>query len=416
VRALTGWRTRATRWAATAAGRLRPVLMPGPPPRPPRQGAFTSSAHDRRVAALLGVSLGVTFTVCFATGLLSDLIQEQPAWFTWPAAPRDLYRWTQGAHLVSGVASIPLLLGKLFAVYPRLWAWPPIRGLANALERAALVPLVGGALLLLATGLMNVFSWYPTPFVFTPTHYWTAWIVVGALVIHVTAKAGTAAAALRRRPAAPAAAPARPAAAPQPAVERRRFLGTIAAAAGITGLSFLASAVSPLRSLAVLAPRRSDRAVQGLPINRSAAAAGVTRAAVGPGFRLRVTGAVARPLVLDLAALRSRAVHDADLPIACVEGWSVGARWRGVPLRALLAEAGAAPSFTGVVVRSLQRVGPYSGARLNWPHALHRDSLLALDLNGEPLDLDHGYPVRLITPNQPGVLQTKWVTEIEVIA
>jgi len=203
---------------------------------------------------------------------------------------------------------------------------------------------------------------------------------------------------------------------PRETMERRRFLGTVAAAAGITGLSFLASAVSPLRSLAVLAPRRSDRAVQGLPVNRSAAAAGVTGTAVGAGFRLRVTGAVAAPLSLDLAALRARAVHEADLPISCVEGWSVGARWRGIPLRMLLAEAGAPDRFTGIVARSLQRVGPYSAARLNRPHALHPDSLLALDLNGEPLALDHGAPVRLITPNQPGVLQTKWVTEIEVIA
>jgi DMSO/TMAO reductase YedYZ molybdopterin-dependent catalytic subunit len=41
-------------------------------------------------------------------------------------------------------------------------------------------------------------------------------------------------------------------------------------------------------------------------------------------------------------------------------------------------------------------------------------SLLALDLAGQPLDLDHGYPCRVIAPNRPGVLQTKWVSSLEV--
>ena len=43
-------------------------------------------------------------------------------------------------------------------------------------------------------------------------------------------------------------------------------------------------------------------------------------------------------------------------------------------------------------------------------------TLLALALNGEPLALDHGYPARIIAPNRPGVLQTKWVTRLEVLA
>ena len=43
-------------------------------------------------------------------------------------------------------------------------------------------------------------------------------------------------------------------------------------------------------------------------------------------------------------------------------------------------------------------------------------TLLALQLNGEPLAIDHGYPGRLIAPNRPGVLQTKWVSRLEVMA
>lgn len=400
---------RAGRALLAAARRASGVLVARPPPaRPFREGTFTSRVHHERVAAVLGIALGVAFTVCFATGLLSDQIQQPQSWFAWPARPRDLYRWTQGAHVVTGVATIPLLLAKLWTVYPRLWSWPPVRSLAHAVERAALVPLVGGALLLLLTGLQNVFYWYPTPFFFTTTHYWTAWITVGALVIHVGAKTTVAAAALRNPP------PPRPDGSAA-AVDRRRFLATVAAATSIVALNYLGQVVSPLRVLAVLTPRRSDAGSQGVPVNKDARTAGVVEAASDPGFRLRVHGAVARPLTLDLDQLRTRAKHEADLPIACVEGWSVGARWRGVPVRALLAEAGAA-GFREVVVRSLQRKGPYTGSRLNRAHALDPDTLLALDLNGAPLDLDHGYPMRLIAPNNPGVMQTKWVASLEVLA
>jgi DMSO/TMAO reductase YedYZ molybdopterin-dependent catalytic subunit len=42
-------------------------------------------------------------------------------------------------------------------------------------------------------------------------------------------------------------------------------------------------------------------------------------------------------------------------------------------------------------------------------------SLIALELHGEPLTIDHGYPCRLIAPNRPGVLQTKWLTRIEIL-
>jgi DMSO/TMAO reductase YedYZ molybdopterin-dependent catalytic subunit len=51
-------------------------------------------------------------------------------------------------------------------------------------------------------------------------------------------------------------------------------------------------------------------------------------------------------------------------------------------------------------------------------HEYTRDplSLLALFVNGEVLREDHGYPARVIAPNRPGVLQTKWVTRMEVLS
>jgi len=51
---------------------------------------FTSPQHDARNAALLGSALGISFTVCFATGLFSHLAQYAPGWFELPARPAGL--------------------------------------------------------------------------------------------------------------------------------------------------------------------------------------------------------------------------------------------------------------------------------------------------------------------------------------
>ena len=49
------------------------------------------------------------------------------------------------------------------------------------------------------------------------------------------------------------------------------------------------------------------------------------------------------------------------------------------------------------------------------PYTGNDKTLLVLELNGAPLDLDHGYPARIMAPGRPGVLQTKWVQRIEVL-
>src|SRR5262249_6413148 len=96
---------------------------------------------------------GVTFTVCFVTGVLSHLIQDPPSWFQWPSRPAGLYRVTQGVHVATGLASIPLLLAKLWVVFPKLFAWPPFRSVAHLVERLAIFPLVAGGVFELFSGL-----------------------------------------------------------------------------------------------------------------------------------------------------------------------------------------------------------------------------------------------------------------------
>ena len=103
-----------------------------------------------------------------------------------------------------------------------------------------------------------------------------------------------------------------------------------------------------------------------------------------------------------------------ELPIACVEGWSASGTWTGVRVKDLLAEVGAGPG--DVVVSSLQPSGPYRTTLLPEGFVENDATLLALQLNGEDLSIDHGYPARIIAPNRPGVLQTKWVGRLAVEA
>jgi DMSO/TMAO reductase YedYZ molybdopterin-dependent catalytic subunit len=365
--------------------------------------SLTPAPPDERTAAWLGLALGVTFAVCFTTGVWSHLAQDPPGWFAAPARPAGLYRVTQGVHVTTGTASIPLLLAKLWTVRARLVEWPPVRSPLHGVERLALLPLVGGGLFLLLSGTANVARWYPWTFFFPRAHFWAAWITVGALAVHAGAKAATTRAALRRDPAP----------APATRAERRSFLAGVTAAAGALVVATAGGTVAALGPVSVLAQRRPGVGPQGLPVNKTAASAGVEESARAAGYRLVVEGDVARPLALTLADLRDLPAREAVLPIACVEGWSASARWRGVPVRDLLELAGAAPGGR-VTVESLQEGGRYrrsevAGAQLDDP-----DTLLALDLDGEPLHLDHGHPVRLIGPNRPGVLQTKWVARLVV--
>ena len=388
------------------------------PPRRVRGPRFASRQHDEVNAAWLGAALGACFTICFVTGVLSHLVQDPGSWFHWPARPAGLYRVNQGLHVTTGIAAIPLLLAKLWVVFPKLFAWPPFRSVAQAVERLALLPLVGASLFLLVTGVGNVNIWRPYEFSFRTGHYAAAWIVLGALVVHVGARWATTRDVLtRRRPGPAATGPTEPALAEVTAapggLSRRAFLGTTAAASGALALFTVGQTFAPLRHLALLAPRRPDRGPQGFPVNRTAASVGLTDVDLA-AYRLEVVGdGVARPLSLTYDELRSLPQRDATLPIACVEGWSTNQRWRGVPVRDLLALAGAREGAEATVValhdNPRQRTSPLSSAEAADP-----DTLLALEVGGEVLAPDHGFPVRLIGPNRPGVQQTKWVARLEV--
>ncbi len=222
------------------------------PPQALRQGPFrqpapsTAGAHDRRSAALIGRALGVAIAICFVTGLISHVHQHPPDWFDLPSRPVWGYQLSQGLHVATGLAAIPLVLAKLWVVYRHLFTWPPARTVGHAAERALLAPLVAGTLFEVTSGLLNIVQWYPWPFFFPRVHYAVAWIVVGSLLVHLAVKAPQIREGLSTRSAASDG-------------DRRALLLGVGGAVGMLTLATAGQTVAPLRGLSLLSPRDPAR-------------------------------------------------------------------------------------------------------------------------------------------------------------
>jgi DMSO/TMAO reductase YedYZ molybdopterin-dependent catalytic subunit len=134
-------------------------------------------------------------------------------------------------------------------------------------------------------------------------------------------------------------------------------------------------------------------------------------------WRLRIHGMVGREVELSFDDLLKRPLIERDVTLNCVSnevgGPYIGtARWLGVPLAPLLRELGVEPGADQVVARSVE------GMTIGTPVETvfdGRDTMLCVGMNGEPLPLDHGFPVRMLTPGLYGYAGAcKWMTEIEL--
>lgn len=367
----------------------------------------TAPLRGTAITARVGVALGACVAVCFATGLISHFIQHPQPWFVWPAHPVWLYRLTQGVHVATGIAAIPLLIVKLWSVWPKLFEKPYIGGLIRNLERGSILVLVASMTFQLSTGLLNTAQWYVFKFFFTTSHYQMAYVAAGAVAVHVAVKLPV----VRRALGVPLQPPSIAPTVPGGPSRRTVLVGTWLAVAAATAVT-VGQSVPWLRRVSVLAPR-SGTGPQAVPVNRSAIAAGVIGAARSPDYRLTVTnGSTVKAFTLDQLSKLPQSTR--ELPMSCVEGWSVNANWTGVVLADLVATVGGS-SDADVRMFSLEPPGPYSRTTVPARHARDSNTLIALRLNGEQLDLDHGFPCRLIAPTRPGVLQTKWLNRIEVV-
>ncbi|AMM20139.1 molybdopterin-binding protein [Frondihabitans sp. PAMC 28766] len=437
--------------------------------------AVSSPNRNARTAVVIGRLLGAAFTICLFTGLYSHFLQDPASWMRFPTSPVSLYRFTQGIHITSGIACFPLLFAKLYAVMPQLFKFPPIKSVVEGLERGSIAIFVAASLVEIFTGLLDTFQYYPEPFDFRQTHFAMAIVIGGSLAVHIgvklpliqrywlkknsydangdfitpeedvvppsaqqTARARLAAQDLDeaglRDPAlvyskgltddVVASRPPRGVVGRvfdwidrTPQVDKMSSRRGFFASIGVTTAAVVAFTVgqsaTPFTGINFFAPRKNGYGPNSLPINRSAAAAQVLETAMSPDWTLTVTrGDASNSFTLE--QLEAMPQYEAALPIACVEGWSQMAHWKGVRLHDLVSLVGATEPES-LKVTSLEKKGGYRIMLMGSEYVHDPSTLVALHLNGERLDIEHGYPARMIAPGRPGVLQTKWLSTIEVL-
>ncbi len=418
---------------------VMPSLAPG---GPFDRRSWRSPLRGPWLTSVLALVLLVGLSVVIVTGLLSYAAydprlggsnEQTPGrgllgayLFTWPTSPAWLYRVNQGLHVLLGLALVPVVLAKLWSVAPKLFAWPPARSPAQALERLSLLLLVGGVLMLIVTGAMNVQYDYAWGFSFYTGHFYSAWVFVGAFAAHVALKLPVLLRSLRSRSfVAEMRVPTRDTVAeppdpddlvaPEPAAATISRRGALAVVGG-SSLSLLAlsvgQSIDPLRPTALLSPRGQSYGdgPNDFQVNTTAVEARVDPAGTGSSWRLLLVGPDGE-LELRRDELLAMAMVTEQLPIACVEGWSTSRAWTGVRLRELAALVGAEAAGS-VFVESLQRGGAFSTHTLSGRQVRAGRSLLALKVEGVDLSPDHGFPARIIVPAAPGVRNTKWVRSL----
>jgi DMSO/TMAO reductase YedYZ molybdopterin-dependent catalytic subunit len=138
-------------------------------------------------------------------------------------------------------------------------------------------------------------------------------------------------------------------------------------------------------------------------------------------WKLKIGGLVGQPLELSLAELRAMASRTQITRHDCVEGWSCIGKWTGVPLKALLDKAGLKPSARYIVfycADDLAETGDDEGKyyeSIGLEDAFHPQTILAYEMNGAPLPIPHGAPLRLRVERQLGYKMAKYVMGIEAV-
>lgn len=410
--------------------------------------SLAAPSRSPRTAVVIGRLLATAFLLCFATGLYSHFIQDPLPGMQFLTRPVWLYQVSQGVHITSGILCFPLIFAKLYAVFPELFQSPPVRSFPHFLERASIALFVAASLVQITIGLLNTYQWYALfPFPFRQTHYALSFVVIGSLAIHIAVKLSTITQYWRksptnydedaddpdatfdvpdelrrltgRRQAAGVTGKIftwidKTPATTQPQTSRRGFFATVSIAAAALVTLTAGQSFRVFDATNLFAPRKNDTGPQGLPVNRTAKKAKVLESATSPDWRLTVLNGTSSNS-FTYAQLRALPQHEVELPIACVEGWSQYATWKG-PRLSDLVDTVNAPASATVKITSLEENSSYAVTRMQPNFVRDELTLVALELNGETLDIDHGYPARVIAPARPGVLQTKWLSSLEVLS
>lgn len=396
----------------------------GQGPRRGRRPVAAARALSGVLAVGVALSLGHAIAAAFDTAASPFLAVADSVVDRAPAAVREMTIDTLGTAdkpaLLIGLSVILLLIGIVAGLLER-----PRRPIGSAV--IAVLGVVGA----LAAALRP-----------NGSPLWALPTLLGAAVGVVTLRL-LVGALYRGRETAGAASPAETAPSATAGPDRRRFLilagsaVAVIAAAGATGVAL------GRRAADVVAERTGLRLPRVLPRQAAPAvpdgivpdAPGVTPFLTGNDefyridtalrvpaitardWRLRIHGMVEREIELDWDGLTAREAQERIVTLTCVSnevgGGLVGtAAWTGFPIADLLAEAGPLPGADMLLSTSVD--GWTAGTPLE---ALTdgRDALLAVGMNGQPLPLEHGYPVRQVVPGLYGyVSATKWVIDWEV--
>ncbi|HKN85479.1 MAG TPA: molybdopterin-dependent oxidoreductase [Nitrospiraceae bacterium] len=135
------------------------------------------------------------------------------------------------------------------------------------------------------------------------------------------------------------------------------------------------------------------------------------------GYRLRVGGMVERPREFSLADLKAMRKQEQITTHFCIQGWSGVAEWGGVPMSDILDAVRPTPEARYAVFYSL--ADGSDGGRYYDIHEIfnmrHRLTILAYEMNGEPVSVLHGAPLRLRCENELGFKMVKWIAAIDFV-
>jgi DMSO/TMAO reductase YedYZ molybdopterin-dependent catalytic subunit len=209
--------------------------------------------------------------------------------------------------------------------------------------------------------------------------------------------------------------------APEPG--RRRFVGRVLAGLGLLGLARTTDPVAIRVGRGLAHAGETWTPVPGLstevtPVGRFyTVSKNVFDPAVDAGtWRLAVKGKVDRPYHLTLDDLRRLPAVTKPHTLMCISNEVGGdlisnAWWTGVPLRVVLERAGIQPGATKVVLRA--RDGYSDSVPLT--AALLDGTIVAYEMNGKPLERQHGFPARALVMGLYGIKNVKWLAEVEVV-
>jgi DMSO/TMAO reductase YedYZ molybdopterin-dependent catalytic subunit len=136
-----------------------------------------------------------------------------------------------------------------------------------------------------------------------------------------------------------------------------------------------------------------------------------------PAWRLEISGSVKQPARFSLAELRSMPSRTQITRHDCVEGWSAIAKWKGVPLTEIMQRVQPTPEAKYVVFHCMDTDdnGAHYYESIDFRDANHPQTILAYEMNGRALPIEHGAPLRLRVEMQLGYKHAKYIRKIEFV-